>query len=468
MTGRREVQRLLDARVEEVGEKHHVPGIAAIAFRGEGIVASAARGLRGARDSAPLTLDTLFRLHSVTKTVTAATVLRLRDRGLLDLDAPLADLAPRLADAAPGLLGGLRLSQLLSHTSGLSDGSSDVSGFGHDPTDLAGLTAQVRRAAAGLTAIARPGHLYSYSNYGFSLVGAAVEEVVGKPFFQVVDDLVAHPLGLGSLCFDPFVAMTRPLSQHHRLVDGQPEAEQRYSGSVRLYPAAMAFMSPHDLCRLGRVYLRGGLAPDSGQRFLTRGSALDQQRRRADIGLVEDRHYGLGMYVGPRAGDGDRVGHEGYHTGMWCSLALYPAQDCGIVWCDNRGEGPEISDARRAAMAAVCEGLGVPECRGERPADPGVPDEASFLGTYTRAAARPVRVDKEGGGLCLRLGGRAFPLTRRTGAVYRLDVPAHLRGTRPLTPHAGSATPSVAFHPEPRTGECHVSINGLVYGRTRC
>ena len=468
MTGRHDVQELLDARVEEVGDKHRIPGIAAIAFRGDGIVASTARGRRSAQDTAPLTLDTLFRLHSVTKMVTAATALRLRDRDLLDLDAPLADFAPCLVNAAPGLLGDLRLSQLLSHTSGLSDGSTDISDYSHDLTDLTDLTAQVRRVAAGMATVARPGHLYSYSNYGFSLVGAAIEEVTGKPFFQVAADLVARPLGLASLCFDPLVAMTHPLSQHHPLVGGQPEVEHRYSGSVRLYPAAMAFMSPHDLSRLGRVYLRGGLAPESGDRFLTRRSIEDQQRRHADIGLVEDRHYGLGMYVGPRAGNTDYVGHEGYYTGMWCSLALYPAQDCGIVWCDNRGESPEISDARRAAMAAVCEELGVPAYRGERPVNRGVPDEASFIGTYTRAAARPVHVEKEDEGLCLRLGGRTFPLTHRTAGIYQLHVPAQLTGTRPLSPHAGSATPSVAFHPEPRTGECHLSINGLVYGRAWC
>ncbi len=468
MTSRHDIQRLLEGHVEEVGEEHRIPGVAAIAFRGDGIVASVARGRRSAEDTAPLTLDTLFRLHSVTKMVTAATALRLRDRGLLDLDAPLADFAPRLVQAAPGLLGDVRVSQLLSHTSGLSDGSTDISDYSRDPTDLTDLTEQVRRVAAGMGTIARPGHLYSYSNYGFSVVGAAIEEVTGKPFFQVATDLVAHPLGLTSLCFDPLVAMTHPLSQHHPLVGGRPEVEHRYSGSVRLYPAAMAFMSPHDLSRLGRMYLRGGLVPESGERFLTRRSIEDQQRRRADIGLVEDRHYGLGMYVGPRAGDTECVGHEGYYTGMWCSLVLYPAQDCGIVWCDNRGESRELSDARRAAMAAVCEELGVPACRGERSISRNVPDEASFIGTYTRTAARPVHVEKGDEGLRFRLGGHAFSLIHHTGAIYRLDVAAELMGTRPLTPHAGSATPSVAFHCEPRTGECHLSINGLVYGRASC
>lgn len=465
MTSRYAVQSLLDCRVDEVREKHHIPGVAAIVFRGDGIVAATAKGLRSAEDPAPLTLDTLFRLHSVTKMVTAVTALRLRDRGLLDLDARLADVTPRLVEAAPELLGDLTVSHLLSHTSGLSDGSTDIGDYSRDPTDLTDLTEQVRRVAVGMMAIARPGRLYSYSNYGFSLVGAAIEEATGKPFFQVATDLVARPLGLASLCFDPLVAMTYPLSQHHPLVRGRLEVDHWYVGSVRLYPAAMAFMSPNDLCHLGRMYLRGGLVPGSGERFLSRYGIEDQRRRRADIGLIEDRHYGLGMYVGPRVGDADRVGHEGYYIGMWCSLVLYPAQDCGIVWCDNRGESRELSDHRREAMTAVCRELGVPSYHGERPIDRNVPDEAALIGTYTRTAARPIHVDKGDERLRLRLGGAAFSLTNHTGNVYRLDVPPELMGTRPLTPHAGSGTPSVAFHFEPRTGGSHLSINGLVYGR---
>ena len=462
MTSPQDIQRLLEARVDETLKVHQIPGAAVIAFSDKEIIAAVARGRRSAEDQAPMTLDTLFRMHSVTKMVTAATVLRLRDRDLIDLDAKLSDVAPRLARAAPELLGDLTMAQLLSHTSGLPDGSTEIAEYSRDPADLA---EQTRNLAAGMVAIAEKGHVYSYSNYGFSVVGTAIEEVTGKPYAQVVAELVAHPLGLTSLCFDPIIAMTYPLSQQHPMAQGGPVVDHWYGESVRMYPAAMAFMSPNDLARLGRVYLCDGLVPGSSERFLSRQSLEEQQRRHVDMRLTDDRHYGLGMYVGPRIGDADCIGHEGYFTGMWCDLVIYPGQNCGIAWCDNRGDSRELSDARREVIATIYQELGVPAYRHERPITRDVPDEASFVGTYTRTAARPIHVDRDDGGLRLRLGGGTHPLTRHTGNIYRIDVLPELRSVRPFTPHAGCSIPSVAFYSGTYAGASHLSINGLVYGR---
>lgn len=464
MISPRSIEGLIEVRVDEIRKAYGTPGIVAMAFSDERIIAAVAKGWRSVEDRTPITPDTLFRLHSVTKMITAATVLRLRDRGLLDLGATLSDVAPCLVRVAPELLAELTISQLLSHTSGLPDGSTVIAEYSRDP---AGLTEQTRSVATSVAAIARPGHVYSYSNYGYSVLGAAIEEATGKRFSQVVAELVARPLGLSSLCFDPITAMTYPLSQQHPVVRGRLVVDHWYGESVRFYPAAMAFMSPNDLARVGRMYLCGGLVPGSSERFLTRRSLKDQQYRLVDMGLVEDRHYGLGMYVGPRAGGADCVGHEGYFTGMWCTMMIYPDQNCGVVWCDNRGDSRELSDARREAIAAICQELGVPAHRHERPATRSVPDEAALIGTYIRKAARPIQVNREEGELRLRVGGEAFSLslTHHAGNIYRINVPPGLMSRRPLTPHAGSRTPSAAFHVGTRTEGSHLSINGLVYGR---
>lgn len=462
MTSSQNIQRLLEARVDELLTAHRIPGAAVVAFSDDEIIAAVAAGRRSAQDQAPMTLDTLFRMHSVTKVVTAATVLRLRDHSLVDLDAKLSDLAPYLAGAAPELLGDLTLTHLLSHTSGLPDGSTDIGEYSRDPGDLA---EQTRKMATGMEAIAQKGHVYSYSNYGFSVVGTLIEEVMGKPYAQVVTELVARPLGLTSLCFDPLIAMTHPLSQQHSMIQGRPMVDHWYGESVRMYPTAMAFMSANDLARLGRVYLCGGLVPDSSKEFLSPRSLGEQLRRHIDMGLIDDRHYGLGMYVGPRVGDTDCIGHEGYFTGMWCDLVIYPGQNCGIAWCDNRGDSRELSDARREVISQICQELGVPAHRQERPITHDIPDEASFAGTYTRTAARPIHVDRDDGGLRLRLGGGSFPLTRHTGNIYRIDIPSELMSLRPLTPHAGCSVPSVTFYSGTYAEASHLSINGLVYGR---
>lgn len=452
---------LLESCVDDLRERFGVPGAAVVAFDETGVLGAVAAGTRSIEDPAPMTLETLFRLHSMTKMITSVTLLRLRDLGKLDLDSTLAELAPELVAAAPELLAPLTVGQLMSHTSGLPDGPTEIAGDSRDPS---GLRRQTAALAPSLVPMAPPGRAYSYSNYAYSVLGAAVEELTGNTYPDVVADLVAGPLGLRSLCFDPIVAMTHPLSQQHPRSRGRLVVDHWYGESVRMYPAAMAFLSPLDLARLGRMYLCDGLVPDSADRFLAADSVAAQRHRQVDIGLVDDRHYGLGTYVGPTVGGTDVFGHEGYFTGMWCDLLVYPGQRCGIVWCDNRGEDPELSDARRAAITTVARALGVPDHHPERaPAGPP-PHPAALVGTYVRRGARPVEVLRDGDGLALRLGRTTMPLTHHAGTVHRLDVPRALLGRAPLTPHSGSGTPAAAFHLADGTAG-HLSLNGILYGR---
>lgn len=456
------LQDLLTACVQEVQDQFDVPGIAVVAFDEQGVLGSVASGRRSIEDTAPMTMNTRFRLHSMTKLLTAVMVLRLSDQGMLTLDSKLADLCPRLVSAAPNLLASLTVEQILSHTAGLPDGPTEIAG---DSRDLSGLRSDTVALASGLSPVAAPGHVYSYSNYAYSVLGAAVEELVGAPYSEVMTRTVAGPLGLSSLCFDPVVAMTHPLSQQHLVRRGHLVVDHWYGESVRMYPAAMAFLDPMDLAQLGRMYLCSGHVPGSTERFLTREGVAAQCRRRVDIGLVDDRHYGLGAYVGPRVGEADCFGHEGFFTGMWCNLVIYPGQRCGIAWCDNRGDDPVISNGRRTAITRVAGMLGVPEHCSERDRSAARPDEDTLVGTYVRNGARPLKVRHDGAGLSLTLGNATFPLAHHAKSIYRLDdVPSVARARAPLAPHSGSRTPSVAFHSR-GTSASHLSLNGILYGR---
>ena len=116
------------------------------------------------------TPDTVFSLGSVSKAVTAAAVFRLVDAGALALDDRAGDLVPGLTGPATDAT----VEQLLVHTSGLAG----AHGTDHEPLDRDGAVA----AIGSLPTEAPPGSEFRYSNAGYTLLAAIVEEAAGVPY----------------------------------------------------------------------------------------------------------------------------------------------------------------------------------------------------------------------------------------------------------------------------------------------
>jgi CubicO group peptidase (beta-lactamase class C family) len=121
----------IDARLARAVETGQVAGVVAMAANADGPVYQGAFGRRGLDSDAPMTMDTVFWIHSMTKAITAAACMQLVEQGRLSLDAPAADVMPALA--APRVLEGfdaagepllrpargvVTLRNLLTHTSG--------------------------------------------------------------------------------------------------------------------------------------------------------------------------------------------------------------------------------------------------------------------------------------------------------------------------------------------------------------
>ena len=121
-----------DAALRRACESGELPGVVAMAADGERVIYEGAFGRRSVGDPAPMTLDTVFWIASMTKAVTSVAAMQLVEQGKLALDAPLGDVLPELS--APQVLEGfdaggapmlrparrpMTLRQLLTHTAGL-------------------------------------------------------------------------------------------------------------------------------------------------------------------------------------------------------------------------------------------------------------------------------------------------------------------------------------------------------------
>jgi CubicO group peptidase (beta-lactamase class C family) len=164
---------------------------AAVIFQGQLIHTFAASS---AKSSRPVNVDTNFRIASISKILTAETVMKLVEQDLLQLDEPIVG---RIADTfgltvADERARNITIRQLLSHTSGISNFLKIFfeAGF-YDQMSM--LTETLGQSLA-----TEPGSTFKYSNVNFVLLGKAIELATGISYQDAVKELVLNPLGLNS------------------------------------------------------------------------------------------------------------------------------------------------------------------------------------------------------------------------------------------------------------------------------
>lgn len=190
------------AYLEQVADDQQLPGLAVAVVDGD----SVGTHLVG-EDGEAMSERTPFLLGSVSKSVTATAVLDLADADELSLDGRLGDLLPEhgIPDERAD---DITVQQLLTHTAGLTT----ADGLAHaDRFDTA--RGALQRQATGLhdVTLARdPGAGYEYSDLGYPLLGAIVEEQAGAPFAEVVTDRVLAPAGVEQVIADEASAEALP------------------------------------------------------------------------------------------------------------------------------------------------------------------------------------------------------------------------------------------------------------------
>ena len=253
-----------------------------------------------------------YRIGSITKTMTAVLVMQARDAGLLQLDDPVGR---HLGDVG---YAEATVRELLSHTSGMQ---SEPAGpwwersRGRDFASLA-LTND------GSGRVARPREFFHYSNLGYGLLGEVLERVTGRPWRQLVHEVLLVPLGMTQTSYLP-----RPHAQPGWSVDhftGIRQLEPLTSTGA-MAPAGQLWSTVADLVVWGQFL--AGSRPD-----LLDPSTLHEMT----VPVTDD--YGLGLRLSTNAG-GVLVGHTGSMPGFLAGLFVDPGSGIGAVVLSNATTG---------------------------------------------------------------------------------------------------------------------------------
>jgi len=234
------------------------PGAAVAVISGADVVYARGFGVTSVEDGAPVTPHTLFCIGSTTKALTATLIMRLVDAGTLDLDEPVTTYLPWfIFHKEPAAAGAVTLRRLLSFTAGLPAGGSE---FGPPGDEEMGRF--VREVIQRYELVAPPGTVLLYSNTSLSLVGHIAEAVTGRPYRDLMRDLVFEPLVMRRSTFDRAVAMTYPLAlPHERDADGALRVTHRLSDHAAGDPSGFALSTVLDLANFAIMQINGGDSP---------------------------------------------------------------------------------------------------------------------------------------------------------------------------------------------------------------
>jgi D-alanyl-D-alanine carboxypeptidase len=158
--------------------------------------------------SSPVTVNTHFKIGSITKTFTVMTALTLVDAGILGLDDPVEKWLPGLLPAGARIT----IRHLMAHTAGLYAYTSDASfnaSLAKEPLRRWKPEEQVALSAAH-PLLFTPGDTFAYSNTNCTVLGMIIEKATGRPLNIVMKQRVLNPLGMSQTSFPVTPEMPRP------------------------------------------------------------------------------------------------------------------------------------------------------------------------------------------------------------------------------------------------------------------
>jgi len=274
----------------------------------------------------PVDADTLFRIGSITKQLTAAAVLQQVELGTVVLDDPVMTYVPELELAGQWPADRITVHHLLTHSSGYPDLPFDPVGR-TDDSALAEWAAHQSEVALH----APPGVFWNYSNPNFNLAGLVAERASGQPYRQYMAEHVFAPAGMTRTTFDPAAVMADGnFSYGHLTSPGGFEtiyAPDDYDNAV-FAPAGYAFSTAGDLVRWALTLL------DDGGAVLAPDSARQMQTPQRDLELIPGYSYGYGIFIEP-LGDLSVRQHGGSIWGWGAYLIWEPEHRFAVAVLAN-------------------------------------------------------------------------------------------------------------------------------------
>jgi CubicO group peptidase (beta-lactamase class C family) len=341
---------------------------------------------------------TKFRLGSITKQFTAASILLLQERGKLNVEDPVKKY---MADAPPAW-DKVTIYHLLTHTSGIPNFTSfpdyakwetfaatpaeEVARFRDKPLDFA------------------PGEKWSYSNSGYVLLGYLIEKIAGVSYEKFLRENIFTPLGMQDSGYDSNSSVIAHRAAGY--VPGKDGLEN--AGFVNMtipFAAGALYSTTGDLLKWEQGLFGGKVLSEASLKTMTTPFKSD---------------YACGLFVATKGGR-KAIEHGGGINGFNTQLTYYPEDKLTVVVLANVNGAAPGEIAGKLSAVAHGEAVKLQTEHRQITVDPKV--LARYVGTYQLTADAKMLITLDGDQLSEKLGGQqTFPIFPESETMFFLKV----------------------------------------------
>lgn len=350
------IQKLRDAVSYETQSKE-IPAFSIAIVRGNKVVWSEGFGYQDAQKKVPATSETIYRVGSISKLLTDISIMKLVEKGELDLDVPvttyLPDFKPNNTFKKP-----ITLRMLMTHRSGLVRESPAGNYF--DPTEPS--LSETVKSLNGTPIVYKPETRTKYSNAAIAVVGAVLETKLKGRHADLVNKEIFEPLEMKNSSFDLTPSIDKKLATAYMWTydDRRFVAPKFLLGTG---PAGNLYSTVLDLCKFTTFIFDEGKTKN-GQVIKPETIKMMTSPQIGTDGKKQD--FGIGFHVGDL--DGNRmIGHGGAVYGFSTQLEALPDRKLGVAAASaldgSNGVASRLSKYALRLMIAQQDKKPLPEYR---------------------------------------------------------------------------------------------------------
>ncbi|TMM56797.1 beta-lactamase family protein [Maribacter algarum] len=311
----------IQSQLDKIVEDKMVMGVAAAyAVDGE-IIEQATAGYTDKDTGKLLDSNTKMRMGSIAKTMTALAVMQLVEREKIDLDAPIQTYLP---DYPKHKKTQITIRHLLSHTSGISgykDGRESNTTTEY-PTLYDALSLFKDRDL-----LFEPGTQYSYTTYGYTVLGAILEKVTEQTFEAYMHQNIFVKAGMTHTGVEKFGEVLENESKLYTRNNGKGKAKPAKENNLsNRIPAGGFYTTIGDMLKFGDAVINHTLVKKETLKEMRQHHSLEK----------ENNAYGFGWFLyNPKPYEGAIIGHSGAQTGCTSFLFIVPEKKAVSIILSN-------------------------------------------------------------------------------------------------------------------------------------